>query len=404
MKTDLKLDIWTSEFKANPFPFYAHLRANNPVCQVTLPDKQKAWLVTRYDDVALVLKDERFGKDHRRILTPEQLAKQPWIPAMFKPLSHHMLDQDPPDHTRLRSLVQQAFSPRAVDAMRPRIESLANELIDQFGRRRQIDLVHDYALPIPTLIIAEMLGVNPRDRHKIHRWSSTILTATSSRFGSYRAIPSVFFFLRYMRKLVHQRRQQPQDDLVSALVAAHEAGDKMNDDELLSMIMLLIVAGHETTVNLIASGMLALFEHPHQLARLRDDPGLIKTAVEELLRFAAPVETATERFAREDVTLSDVTIPRGELVLAAIASANRDETKFERPDELDISRDPNRHLAFGLGIHFCLGASLARLEAQIAINTLLARAGDVKLAVPVNELRWRSGLVLRGLKELPVTR
>lgn len=404
MKTDLKLDIWSSEFKANPFPFYAHLRANNPVCQVTLPDKQKAWLVTRYDDVALVLKDERFGKDHRRILTPEQLAKQPWIPAMFKPLSHHMLDQDPPDHTRLRSLVQQAFSPRAVDAMRPRVESLANELIDQFGRRRQIDLVHDYALPIPTLIIAEMLGVNPRDRHKIHRWSSTILTATSSRVGNFRAIPSVFFFLRFMRKLVHQRRQQPQDDLVSSLVAAHEAGDRMTDDELLSMIMLLIVAGHETTVNLIASGMLALFEHPDQLARLRDDPGLIRTAVEELLRFAAPVETATERFAREDVTLSDVTIPRGELVLAAIASANRDETKFERPDELDITRDPNRHLAFGLGIHFCLGASLARLEAQIAINTLLARAGDVKLAVPVNELRWRSGLVLRGLKELPVTR
>jgi len=403
MKTDLKLDIWSSEFKANPFPFYAHLRANNPVCQVTLPDKQTAWLVTRYDDVALVLKDERFGKDHRRILTPEQLAKQPWIPAMFKPLSHHMLDQDPPDHTRLRSLVQQAFSPRAVDAMRPRIESLANELIDQFGRRRQIDLVHDYALPIPTLIIAEMLGVNPRDRHKIHRWSSTILTATSSRLGSYRAIPSVFFFLRYMRKLVHQRRQMPQDDLVSALVSAHEAGDKMNDDELLSMIMLLIVAGHETTVNLIASGMLALFEHPDQLARLRDNPGLVKTAVEELLRFAAPVETATERFAREEVTLSDVTIPRGGLVLAAIASANRDESKFERPDELDITREPNRHLAFGLGIHFCLGASLARLEAQIAINTLLSRAGDLKLAVPAETLRWRSGLVLRGLKELPIT-
>jgi cytochrome P450 len=314
-----------------------------------------------------------------------------------------MLDLDPPDHTRLRSLVQQAFSPRAVDAMRPRIERLANELVDQFGRRRQIDLVHDYALPIPTLIIAEMLGVDPRDRHKIHRWSSTILTATSSRVGNFRAIPSVYFFIRYMRKLIHQRRRQPQDDLISFLVAAHEAGDRMTDDELLAMIMLLIVAGHETTVNLIASGMLALLQHPDQLAKLRSDPSLIRTAVEELLRFAAPVETATERFARESVTLSGVTIPQDGLVLAAIASANRDESKFDRPDELDITRDPNKHLAFGLGIHFCLGASLARLEAQIAIGTLLARTNALHLALPADTLRWRSGLVLRGLKALPVT-
>jgi cytochrome P450 len=402
MKTDLKIDIWSSEFKADPFSFYAHMRANSPVFQVTLPDKQPAWVVTRYDDVALVLRDERFGKDRLRVLTPEQLKQQPWMPAMFQPLSRNMLDVDPPDHTRLRALVQQAFSPRVVDQMRPRIESLSNEMIDGFARLRRIDLIHDYALPIPTLVIAEMLGVSPRDRHKFHRWSNAILTSTSSSRGAWWAIPNVFFFLRYLRKLVRERREHPQDDLVTALVEAHEDADRMSDAELMSMIFLLIVAGHETTVNLIGNGTLALLEHPDQLDRLRNDPSLIRSAVEELLRFSAPVETATERFAREDVTLSGVTIPKGSTVLAAIASANRDETKFDDPDALDITREPNKHLAFGLGIHFCLGASLARLEAQIAINTLLARVKDLQLAVPSSALRWRPGLVLRGLKALPV--
>jgi cytochrome P450 len=402
MKADLKLDIWSAEFKADPFPFYAHLRATSPVHPLTLPDKQTAWLVTRYDDVAMVLKDERFAKDMLRVLSPEQLAKLPWIPAMFKPLARNMLDVDPPDHTRLRSLVQMAFSPRVVESMRGRIELLAHELIERFRGKRRVDLIRDYALPIPTTIIAEMLGVDIRDQHKFHRWSSAILSSTSSPRGTIWAIPNVFFFLRYMRKLIRQRREEPRNDLVSALVEAHHAADRMSDDELVSMIFLLIIAGHETTVNLIASGMLALMQHPDQLDKLRRDPSLIKPAVEELLRFTAPVETATERYAREDTVVAGVTIPKGDRVFAAIASANRDESQFENPDELDITRDPNRHLAFGLGIHFCLGASLARLEAQIAINTLLAHTEDVQLAVAPNELRWRTGLVLRGLKALPV--
>ncbi len=402
MKTDLKLDIWSSEFKADPFPFYAHLRANSPVHPITLPDKQTAWLVTRYDDVAMVLKDERFAKDRMRVYSSEQLAKQPWMPAMFKPLSRNMLDVDPPDHTRLRALVQQAFSPRTVDQMRPRIESLAHELIDRFGRRKRVDLMHDYALPIPTTIIAEMLGVDARDRHKFHRWSSGILASTSSSRGTFWALPNVFLFLRYLRRLIHDRRAEPRDDLVTALVQAHEAGDRLSDDELISMIFLLIIAGHETTVNLIASGLLALMEHPDQMRRLRDDPSLGRTAVEELLRFTAPVETATERIAREDVDVGGTTIPKHGSVLAVIASANRDEAHFDNPDTLDIGRDPNKHLAFGLGIHFCLGASLARMEGQIAIGTLLERIDELELAVSAGQLRWRPGLVLRGLKALPV--
>ena len=402
MKSDYQLDIWSSEFKADPFPFYARMRAHSPVFQVTLPDRQTAWVVTRYDDVALVLRDERFAKDRLRVLSPAQLANQPWMPAMFKPLSRNMLDVDPPDHTRLRALVQQAFSPRSIDQMRPRIEALSHELIDRFSRRR-VDLIHDYALPIPSMIIAELMGISGRDRHKFHRWSSTILSSSSSRGGAWLAIPAGWLFLRYLRRLVRDRRVQPRDDLVSALVAAHEAADRLSDDELMSMIFLLIIAGHETTVNLIGNGMLALLEHPDQLEMLRRDPSLIKSAVEELLRFTSPAETGTERFATEDVELGGVTIRKGDMVMAAIASANRDEAYFENPDALDITREPNKHLAFGLGIHFCLGASLARLEGQIAINTLLARAGDLRLAVPAGTLRWRAGLVLRGLKALPVS-
>jgi cytochrome P450 PksS len=402
VKTDLKIDIWSSDFKADPHSLYAYLRANSPVQQVTLPDKQTAWVVTRYDDVAMVLKDERFGKDRHRAMSPEQLAAQPWFPKFLRPLARTMLDADPPDHTRLRALVQQAFSPRTVERMRPRIESLANELIDRFDKRGRVDLLADYTLPIPTTIIAEMLGVDAGDQHKFHRWSAKMLAASTAHFGLWRAMPSAWSFLRYTRNLIRDRREHPRDDLVTALVQAHQADDRMSDDELISMILLLIVAGHETTVNLIAIGMLALMQHPDQMAKLRENPGLIEPAVEELLRFASPVETATERFAREEVTVAGVTIPKGGMVFAAIASANRDESHFENPDTLDITRSPNKHLSFGLGIHFCLGASLARLEAQVALQTLLTRTGEIELAVPVDALKWRSGLVLRGLKSLPV--
>ena len=268
--------------------------------------------------------------------------------------------------------------------------------------RGRMDLIRDYALPLPTTIIAEMLGVPDRERHKFHRWSNTIVSIVPSKWGLLKAIPSLIAFLRYIRRLVRTRRAAPQDDLVSALVEAHEAGDRLSEDELLAMVSLLLIAGHETTVNLIGNGMLALLEHPQQMDRLRDDPALIKPAVEELLRYDGPLETATERYAREDVTIAGVTIPRGEMVFAVLASANRDERQFDHPDTLDLTREPNRHLAFGQGVHFCLGAPLARLEGQIAINTLLRRIPDLRLAVPPQALRRRPGLVLHGLKSLPV--
>jgi cytochrome P450 len=314
-----------------------------------------------------------------------------------------MLNADPPDHTRLRALVQGAFTPGLVEGMRARVRVIAEQLLDGIAGRPQVDLIRDYALPIPTTVIAEMLGVPVEDRHRFHRWSRTILLSSSSSWGQWKALPSAWAFLRYIRRLIAARRAAPRDDLVSALVRAEEAGDRLTADELVSMVFLLLVAGHETTVNLIGNGTLALLEHPAELARLRADEKLIRPAVEELLRFGSPVETATRRFAREDVPLAGATIPRGALVLAVIASANRDGRVFADPDKLDLTREPNRHLSFGLGAHYCLGAALARLEGQIAITTLLRRAPGLRLAVPPGELRWRPGLVLRGLKALPVS-
>ena len=397
------VDLTSREFRAAPYPFYARWRAETPVVRTTLGDKQIAWIVTRYDDVLTVLKDDRFGKDKTKALSPEQLARLPWTPSVFKPLEQNMLDLDAPDHTRLRGLVHQAFTPRLIENMRRRIQDLTDELLDRVESRGRMDLIHDYALPLPATIIAEILGVPARDRHRFHRWSNAMLTAKPTHWGKLRIIPHVLAMMRYIRKMSRARQAEPRDDLLSALVQAHEAGDRMSEDELLSMVVLLLVAGHETTVNLIANGVVALLDHPAELERLRETPALIKPAVEELLRYDSPVQLATERYAREDVTLGGVTIPRGGLVFAALGSANRDERQFDQPDRLDLGRDPNRHLSFGQGVHFCLGASLAHLEGQIAISTLLRRAPDLRLAVPPQTLRHRPALILRGLESLPVT-
>jgi cytochrome P450 PksS len=399
----MRVDISSAAFKADPFPFYARLRATAPVHPVTLPDGRTAWLVTRYDDVAAVLKDERLAKDPLNALSPQQHARQPWIPAFARPLTRNMLDVDPPDHTRLRGLVHKAFTPRLIEGMRGRVQALCDRLLDRARGRGRLDLIRAYAQPVPTTVIAAMLGVPVADRHRFQRWSQALVLAGASRWGIFLAVPHLWLFLRYVRRLIRARRALPQDDLVSALVQAEEAGQQLSEDELVAMVVLLLVAGHETTVNLIGNGTLALLQHPEQLRRLRQDPGLIGPAVEELLRFASPVETATERYARQDVTLAGVTVPRGGLVFAAIASANRDERQFADPDRLDVTRTPNRHLSFGLGAHFCLGAALARMEGQIALATLLRRAPELRLAVEPGALRWRPGLVLRGLRALPVT-
>ncbi len=395
------IDVTAATFKANPFPFYAQLRAEAPVFPVTLM-KQRAWLITRYDDVLNVLKDERFAKDRHNAMTPEQLKKSPWMPPIFKPLEHNMLDLDSPDHTRLRALVHKAFTPRMVEQMRDQIQTLANQLLDAVELKGSMDVIADYALPLPLTVIGQILGVPAEDNPKFHRWSKTLISAGTNR-NFFVLIPNIMAFMRYLKKLIKERRAYPKDDLVTALIQAKDGSDQLSEDEILAMIFLLLIAGHETTVNLIGSGTLALLEHPDQLQMLRSELTLIKTAIEELLRFVCPVEMATERYAREDITIAGTTIPRGELVMAVIGSANRDAKYFDNPDALDITRKNNKHLAFGHGVHFCLGASLARLEGQIAINRLNQRMPNLRLSVTSDQLRWRGTFVLRGLEALPMS-
>jgi cytochrome P450 len=399
--TTTQPSIVSAEFKANPFPFLADLRGSQPVYQTTLPDKTPLWLITRYADVTALLKDERFVKNRRTAMTPEQLRKMAWVPPMFRPLERNMLDLDPPDHTRLRALVHKAFTPNLIGQMRDRIQALANELLDGVAAKGEMDLINDYALPLPMTIITEILGVPTSHRHKFHKWSQAVVSLTSPK-ATLRVIPSVWMFIRYLRRFFRMRRRDPRDDLASALIQAEEAGDKLSEDELLAMVFLLLIAGHETTVNLIGNGMLALLEHPDQLDRLRRNPAMIKLAVEELLRYSAPVFMTTERYALEDLDVQGVPIPRGGMTLGVIGSANRDENVFENADALDITREPNKHLSFGQGIHFCVGAPLARLEGQIAINTLLAKMPDLHLRTATDSLRWRPSIFLRGLESLPV--
>jgi cytochrome P450 len=397
-----QVDVTSATFKANPFPYYAQLRAEAPVFPVTLQSKQRAWLVTRYDDVLNVLKDERFAKDRHNAMTPEQLKKSPWVPSMFKPLERNMLDLDSPDHTRLRALVHKAFTPRMVEQMRNQIQDLTNDLLDAVEPKGAMDLIADFALPLPLNMIGRILGVPAKDNPKFHRWSKTLISGGSNR-NLFVLIPNTMAFMRYLKKLIRERRENPKDDLITALVQAKDGSDQLSEDEILAMIFLLLIAGHETTVNLIGSGTLALLENPDQLEMLRSEPTLIKTAIEELLRFVCPVEMATERYTCEDITIAGTTIPRGELVMAVIGSANRDERYFDNPDSLDITRKNNKHLAFGHGVHFCLGAPLARLEGQIAISTLIQRMPNLRLSVEPDQVRWRGTFVLRGLEALPVS-
>jgi len=394
-------NIVGADFKANPFPFLAQLRASEPVYRTSLPDNTPVWLLTRYEDVNDLLRNLKFTKNRRSALTPDQLRKLPWVPPIFRPLERNMLDVDPPDHTRLRGLVHKAFTPSLVERMRARMQSLADELLDHVARQGEMDLIRDFALPLPMTIISEILGVPTSDRGKFHGWTQALVALTSPK-PALRVMPSVWLFIRYLRRFFEMRRREPQDDLVSALIEAEEAGEKLDQDELLAMVFLLLIAGHETTVNLIGSGALALLENPDQMEKLRTNPEIIKSAVEELLRSTAPVFMTSERYARENVTIHGVTIPQGEMTLGVIGSANRDERVFDKPDQLDLTREPNKHLSFGQGIHFCLGAPLARMETQIAINTLLSRMTDLRLQVSSDSLRWRPSMLLRGLEKLPV--
>ena len=385
-------DLARPRFKADPYPFYARLRAEDPVCGTTFM-RQRAWLVARYADVFTVMKDERFVKDW-----PPTTG---WLNRLTGPIARHMLNKDAPDHTRLRALVHKAFTRGPVERLRGRIESACEELLDRAAAGGRIELIGGYALPLPLTVISELLGIPERDRPLLHSLSRSTISA-SSPLGVLGSIPFQRLLARRLRKLVAERRARPRDDLITALIQAEEAGDKLSEDELLAMIALLLVAGYETTVNLIGNGALALIRHPAERRRFEQDPRLAEPAVEELLRYTSPLDLASPRFAREDVPLCGVSVRRGDILVPLVGSANHDESQFTDPETFRIAREPNKHLAFGQGAHFCLGAPLARLEGQIALTTLFRRFPDLRLARPPDSLRWRKSLIVRGLEELPL--
>ncbi|MGH7637407.1 MAG: cytochrome P450 family protein [Gemmatimonadaceae bacterium] len=390
--------LFTRDFLANPYPVYRRLRSETPVVRVRLPTGEWAWLVTRYLDVVHVLTNDAFGKDPAT-RAGRRDSKPWWMPSILGPLQRNMLDVDPPDHTRLRALVHRAFTPHRVQQMRNRIEEVAEQALDRVSRTGRMDLIADYALPIPTTVIAEMIGVPVANRHRFHRWSAAIVGSDASRLSQVRAVPAIIAIIRYLRALIADRRRDRSDDLLSALIEAEEKEERLDGDEIVAMVFLLLVAGHETTVNLIGNGTFALLERD-ALPQLRDDAEGLTGAVEELLRYDSPLQLATERYAREDCLVGQTVVPRGARVHAVLGSANRDEEQFPNPDELDLGRSPNRHVAFGQGIHYCLGAPLARMEAAIALNVLARRFPGLRLGVGRPDIEWRKGLVLRGPRRL----
>ncbi|MFD1660075.1 cytochrome P450 [Streptomyces caeni] len=387
-------------FVADPFPLYRQLREEGPVRRAVIAGGLEAWLVTRYEDGLAALCDPRLGSDIHDASDPRLLRQ---LPATEREsMLRTMLRADPPDHTRLRRLVSKAFTARRVAELRPRVQAITDGLLDAIVRAGRADLVADFALPLPVTVISELLGVPTADRYDFQRWTDDMILQGPEPPDPAVADAAWQQMRAYLTGLLDAKRANAGDDLLSALITARDEERRLDEDELIAMAFLLLVAGYITTVNLIGGGIAALLAHPDQLRLLRDDPSLLPDAIEELLRYDGPVNPGIARFAREDVEIAGVTVPRGATVLVASAIADRDPARFADPDRLDITRRDNAHLAFGHGIHYCLGAPLARLEGQIAIGTALRRLPGLALAVPPGELRWRpSGL--RGPERLPVT-
>ncbi|MFD1149737.1 cytochrome P450 family protein [Saccharothrix hoggarensis] len=399
------LDVLGDEYFADPHAYHARLREESAATEVVLPRGMKAWLVTRYDEGRLALADPRFVKHFERF--PEVVEKNRVVDteaaAFDESLVRHMLNLDPPDHTRLRKLVTKAFTARRVEQLRPRVREITDGLLDrmaeQAGTASAVELVDALAFPLPITVICEMLDVPMDDRKKFREWSNALVAGGPDAQAIATAGAAMAHFLS---ELVEDKRAKPGDDFFSALVHADDEGDRLDRTELVSMAFLLLVAGHETTVNLIANGVYHLLRHPEQLAKLRADRSLLPGAIEEVLRFEGPINQATFRYTNEDVRLGDVLIPKDSVVLVSLLSANRDGSRFPEADRFDITRPAGGHLAFGHGVHYCLGAPLARMEGEIAIGSLLDRF-DLELAAEPETLRWRAGTLVRGLASLPVS-
>jgi hypothetical protein len=379
---------------------YKQLREEDPVHWSELLE---SWVLTRYEDVVAVLRDPRFSADRRRART--RFAQQAMAFQEATPFARAgtMLTADPPEHTRLRGLVSKAFTPRRVEELRPRIQQIVDELLDQVQDQGRLDIIEDLAYPLPVIVIAELLGIPAERRADFKRWSDDVVAMLGGPFVAEEAIgrarTSAFEMAAYFQGVIAERRKEPRDDLLSALVAAEERGEVLSELELLTTCILLLAAGNETTTNLIGNGTLALLRNPDQLRKLQADPSLVESAVEELLRYDGPVQ-ATGRVATEAIEVGGQTVQEGQVAFTVVGAANHDPAVFADPDSLDVTRAENPHVAFGYGIHYCLGAPLARAEAQIAFASLLARLPEPRLES--EDVEWGGTFILRGLKKLPV--
>jgi len=399
------LSAWGDYDRDNPFPLFERVRQLGPVHEVTLADGHGAWLIVGHAEARSALNDSRLSKDMQAALASDGQVVAEGLPGPA--FARHMLVVDPPDHTRLRRLVASAFSVRRIEGLRPHVQSIVDGLLDDIaahGPEQQVDLVAAFAFPLPFTVICELLGVPRAGRAALGTGLIALLSPTSTPDEYEIAKQASDAVVDMLTTLVDAKHADPGDDLISALITARDGDERLDQRELLSTIFQLIVAGHDTTASLIGNSVVALLQHLDQLAALRADPGKMPAAIEEFLRYDAPVPHSTFRYALEPIEMGGVTIPAGAQVIINLASANRDPNQFSRPGVLDVDRTDNRHIAFGHGIHFCLGAPLARMEALLALNSLLRRFPQLRLATPVERLHWDhgDGLVLRGLSELPV--
>jgi cytochrome P450 len=423
------VDIADPHFMGKAHALYADLQAQGPVVRVRFPVEElepekaaqrrrllprEAFFVTRYDDAVATLLSDSFSVDPQTLLTQEQRERAASMPDELQEFSRNLLSLDPPDHTRLRKLVQPSFTGRAIEALRGNIQRIVDDLLDTAEREaaargetegdRQMDLVETFAYPMPVTVISDMLGIPREDRAKIRGWTENLLRIDRRQGQELdeQTRAGLRAFSAYLRDLFAHKRRQPADDMISQLVHAEEDGDTLSEDEVLAMVFLLFLAGHVTTVNLIGSAVVALLTHPDELAKFQADPELARNVVEETLRFWGPVDFISRRIATQDTEIAGTPIARGEYVMVGLAVANRDPEQFADPDTFDITRaQANRNVAFGKGIHVCIGAPLARLEGQIALGTLFRRFPALRLDIPAEDLQWGKSF-LRGFGRLPV--
>jgi len=400
-------DLDSKKFAQNKYEYYKWLREESPVFhgKFIIPD---SYILSRYEDCVMMLNDPRFIRDSSTItggsksIIPLPLPSFISLPKSAELMAQNMLYEDEPDHKRLRSLVHQAFSRKSLAKISARIEQLTNELLDKAEAKGTVDLKEAYALPIPVTVIQEMVGVANEDMSELYKGIEAIIDG----FSGWRIVRTMLWdmprLFKFLRKLLEHKRDNPGEDILTGLIQAEEQGESLSEDEIVSMMFLLITAGFETTIQLITNGVIELLQHPEQLARLRENPDLIEPAIEEILRFSAPVQSTEANYTTEDITLHGVTIPKGATVFPFLGAANHDPTVFENPEVFDITRSPNKHLGFGSGIHSCLGASLARMETKIAITNLLKRNPNLRLAVDPSELEIQVRPGFHMYKSLPI--